>query len=121
MLKRVFYTAIFVSDQDKALEFYADVVGLEKRFDNPAPDGQRFLAIGVKGQEDFMIVLAPGTPGGAMTIEVDDCQAELETLQARGVTFDPPTVLEFPWGWVARFEDPDGNRLQLRQGRDANA
>jgi predicted enzyme related to lactoylglutathione lyase len=25
--------------------------------------------------------------------------------------------LEYPWGWVAVFQDPDGNRLQLRQGR----
>jgi predicted enzyme related to lactoylglutathione lyase len=121
MLKHVFYTAIFVSDQDKALEFYTDVIGLEKRADNPTPDGQRFLAVGVNGQEDFMIVLAPGTAGGAMTIEVDDCRAELETLQARGVTFDPPNIVEFPWGSVARFADPDGNHLQLREGRDANA
>jgi predicted enzyme related to lactoylglutathione lyase len=26
-------------------------------------------------------------------------------------------VLEFPWGSVARFQDPDGNRLQVREGR----
>jgi predicted enzyme related to lactoylglutathione lyase len=26
-------------------------------------------------------------------------------------------VLEFPWGSVAQFQDPDGNRLQIRQGR----
>jgi predicted enzyme related to lactoylglutathione lyase len=26
-------------------------------------------------------------------------------------------VLEFPWGYVAQFKDPDGNLLQIRQGR----
>jgi predicted enzyme related to lactoylglutathione lyase len=26
-------------------------------------------------------------------------------------------VLEQPWGYVALFQDPDGNRLQLREGR----
>jgi predicted enzyme related to lactoylglutathione lyase len=26
-------------------------------------------------------------------------------------------VLEFPWGYVAQFQDPDGNRLQIREGR----
>jgi predicted enzyme related to lactoylglutathione lyase len=26
-------------------------------------------------------------------------------------------VLEYRWGYVALFEDPDGNRLQLREGR----
>jgi predicted enzyme related to lactoylglutathione lyase len=54
-----------------------------------------------------------------MTIEVEDCKEALETLKARGVNFDPPDVIELPFGWVARFEDPDGNRLQLRQGREA--
>ena len=117
MLKHVFYTAIFVEDQEKALDFYTNVVGLEKRNDNPTPDGQRFVTVGVKGQDDFMIVLAPGNPAGAMTIEVDDINAEIDTLQDRGVVFDLPNPLEFPWGWVARFADPEGNRLQLRQGR----
>jgi predicted enzyme related to lactoylglutathione lyase len=121
MLKHVFYTAIFVDDQHRALDFYTTVVGLEKRNDNPGADGQRFLSVGVKGQEDFMVVLAPGAPGGTMTIEVDDCQAEFNALQARGVTFDPPSILQFPWGSVARFEDPDGNRLQIRQGRTATS
>jgi predicted enzyme related to lactoylglutathione lyase len=27
-------------------------------------------------------------------------------------------VLEFPWGCVAQFQDPDGNRLQIREGRE---
>jgi predicted enzyme related to lactoylglutathione lyase len=26
-------------------------------------------------------------------------------------------VLEYPWGYIAVFQDPDGNRLQLREGR----
>lgn len=26
-------------------------------------------------------------------------------------------ILEYPWGYIAVFEDPDGNRLQLREGR----
>jgi predicted enzyme related to lactoylglutathione lyase len=26
-------------------------------------------------------------------------------------------MLEFPWGYVAQFQDPDGNRLQIREGR----
>jgi predicted enzyme related to lactoylglutathione lyase len=120
MLKHVFYATMFVNDQDKALAFYTDVVGLETRWDVDAPGGAgRFLTVGVKGQDDFMVLLAPGTPGGQMTIEVEDCKEALETLKARGVNFDPPDVIELPFGWVARFEDPDGNRLQLRQGREA--
>jgi catechol 2,3-dioxygenase-like lactoylglutathione lyase family enzyme len=64
MLKRVVYVALLVSDQEKALDFYTNVIGLEKRGDFPAPDRPRFLTVGVKGQ-DFDLVLWPGTPARA--------------------------------------------------------
>ena len=125
MLKKVVYVALLVSDQDKALDFYTNVVGLEKRGDYPTPNGgPRFLTVGVKGQ-DFELVLWPGTPGRAKsgsavyTIEVDNCRMAFETLKSRGVNFEPPEILEFPWGYAARFQDPDGNLLQVREGRGA--
>jgi catechol 2,3-dioxygenase-like lactoylglutathione lyase family enzyme len=37
MLKKVVYVALLVSDQDKALDFYTNVIGLEKRIDSPTP------------------------------------------------------------------------------------
>jgi predicted enzyme related to lactoylglutathione lyase len=125
MLEKVYYTSVLVSDQDRALDFYTNVLGLEKRAENPLPDGSRFLAVGVKGQ-DFMLVLWPGTPGQAqpvqgripasVTIETEDCRKAHEELKSRGVEFETD-VLEQPWGYVALFQDPDGNRLQLREGR----
>ena len=121
MLKKVVYVALLVSDQDKALDFYTNVIGLEKRVDSPTPAGPRFLSVGVKGQ-DFELVLWPGTPARAdlgsavYTIEVEDIRLVFETLKSRGVKFEPPEILEFPWGSVARFQDPDGNRLQVREG-----
>ena len=122
MLKKLVYVALLVSDQDKALDFYTNVIGLEKRVDSPTPAGPRFLTVGVEGQ-DFELVLWPGTPatadqGGAVyTIEVEEIRTVFETLKSRGVKFEPPEILEFPWGSVARFHDPDGNRLQVREGR----
>jgi predicted enzyme related to lactoylglutathione lyase len=124
MLKKVVYVAVLVSDQDRALEFYTNVIGLEKRGDYPTPDGPRFLTVGVEGQ-DFELVLWPGTPAKAnsgsavYTIEVENCRKALETLKERGVNFDSAEMLEFPWGYAARFEDPDGNLLQVREGRGA--
>jgi predicted enzyme related to lactoylglutathione lyase len=124
MLKKVVYVALLVSDQDKALDFYTNVIGLEKRGDYPTPDGPRFLTVGVEGQ-DFELVLWPGTPARAKlgsavyTIEVENCRMAFETLKSRGVKFEPPEVLEFPWGYAARFQDPDGNLLQVREGRGA--
>jgi predicted enzyme related to lactoylglutathione lyase len=121
MLKKVIYVAVLVSDQDKALDFFTNVIGLEKRLDSPTPGGPRFLTVGVTGQ-DFELVLWPGTPGRAKegsvvyTIEVENCRTAFETLKSRGVKFEPPKVLDFPWGYAARFQDPDGNQLQLREG-----
>lgn len=124
MLKNVVYVAVLVSNQDKALDFYTNVIGFEKRGDFRTPGGPRFLTVGVTGQ-DFELVLWPGTPGRAepgsavYTIEVENCQMAFETLTSRGVTFEPPEVLDFPWGFAARFQDPDGNLLQLREDRGA--
>jgi predicted enzyme related to lactoylglutathione lyase len=124
MLKKVVYVALLVSDQDKALEFYTNAIGLEKRGDYPTPHGPRFLTVGVEGQ-DFELVLWPGTPAKAelgsavYTIEVDNCRMAFERLKERGVNFEPPEILEFWWGYAARFKDPDGNLLQVREGREA--
>jgi predicted enzyme related to lactoylglutathione lyase len=122
MLKKVVYVALLVKDQDKALDFYTNVVGLEKRGDYPHANSPRFLTVGVKGQ-DFELALWPGTPakgeaGSAVyTIEVESIQIAFETLKSRGVKFEPPEILEFPWGYIAVFQDPDGNVLQVREGK----
>src|SRR5262245_7248352 len=122
MLKKVVYVALMVSDQDKALDFYTNVIGLEKRLDFPTPNGPRFLTVGVEGQ-DFELVLWPGTPargesGSAVyTIEVESCRTAFETLKSRGVKFDPPEVIEFPWGYVASCQDQYENLLQVREGK----
>src|SRR5688572_10063636 len=94
MLEKVVYVSVFVKDQDKALDFYSNVLGFEKRADNPTPGGPRFLTVGLKGQ-DFQLVLWPGTPGqgqpfqgrstAAYTIETKECRQAFEVLKSRGV------------------------------------
>jgi catechol 2,3-dioxygenase-like lactoylglutathione lyase family enzyme len=125
MLERLVYTTVFVSDQDRALDFYTNVLGFEQRADNPTPDGPRFLAVGIKGQ-DFLLVLWPGTPGqaepvdgripAAHTIEAGNIRSAVDALKSRGVKFETD-VLEYPFAYIAVFKDPHGNRLQLREGR----
>lgn len=130
MLEKVVYTTVFVNDQDRALDFYTNILGFRKRADNPTADATtadspRFLAVGVKDQ-DFLLVLWPGTPGqgqpvqgripAAYTIETRDCRKAVEALTSLDVKFETG-VLEYPWGYVAVFQDPDGNRLQLRESR----
>src|SRR5262249_46955703 len=106
MLEKVFYTNVLVSDQDRALDFYTNVLGLEKRVENPTPDGPRFLTVGVDGDE-FQLVLWPGKPGEAVTamgrppasvtISTDDCRGTMEQFKSRGVAF-VSDGLEFPGG-----------------------
>jgi predicted enzyme related to lactoylglutathione lyase len=127
MLERVVYASVFVKDQDKAFDFYTNILGFAKgvEADNPTPGAPRFLTVALKGQ-DFQLLLWPGTPGvaqpvqghipGAYTIETTDCRKMLEELKSRGVKFETE-LLEFPWGFLAVFQDPDGNRLQLRELR----
>ena len=123
-LEKILYVSVMVSDQDKALDFYTNAVGLKVGVDLPTSDGGgRFLTVGVEGQ-DFQLVLWPGTPGQAQpaegrvpaqyTIAVDDCRKAFEELKERGVEFETD-VIEQPWGAIALFEDPDGNRLQIRE------
>ena len=124
MLEKVFYATVLVSDQDRALDFYTDKLGLVKLVDRPTPDGPRFLTVGAKGDE-FMLVLWPGTPGEAapamgappalITIVTDDVRASIEELSARGVEF-VSDVIEIQDIKLVQFVDPDGNRLQLREG-----
>lgn len=124
MLKKIVYASVFVSDQQKALEFYTNVLGFEKRNEAVTGEGLRFLTIGVPGQ-DFELTLWPGTPGNGKpangtpaaqyTVDTDNCREAYATLKSRGVTFEPPEILEQPWGLIARFRDPDGNVLQLRE------
>jgi predicted enzyme related to lactoylglutathione lyase len=125
MFEKIIYTTLFVSDQDKALDFYTNVVGLEKKGENATPQRPRFLSVGV-GDQDFQLLLWPGTPGqgepvgervpAAYTIATADIRGAVEVLESRGVQFETG-VLEFPWGYIAVFTDPDGNRLQLREAR----
>jgi predicted enzyme related to lactoylglutathione lyase len=57
-----------------------------------------------------------GRPPASVTIETDDIRKTFEEMKSRGVEF-ASDVLEFPWGCVAQFHDPDGNLLQIREGR----
>jgi catechol 2,3-dioxygenase-like lactoylglutathione lyase family enzyme len=93
MLKNLMFATIYVSDQDRALAFYTDRLGLEKGVDNPTPEG-RFLTV-APADTSVQIVLWPGNPGqpgpavdaaepgilaGAIFLEADDLRKEFEVL-----------------------------------------
>jgi catechol 2,3-dioxygenase-like lactoylglutathione lyase family enzyme len=118
MLKNLIVATIYVSDQDRALAFYTDRLGLEKGADNPTAEG-RFLTV-APADTSVQIVLWPGNPGqpsaaGAIFLEADDLRKEFEVLRSRGVEFVQPEPEDYAFGVRVTALDPDGNRIELRQ------
>ncbi|MFF1510407.1 VOC family protein [Streptomyces sp. NPDC058326] len=125
MLTGIMYVTIYVTDQDRALEFYTEGLGLEKRLDFPGPDG-RFLTVGVSDSPVQIILwshpAAAGQPGGAgapgpLILESEDLRKDFEIMRRRGVSFEEPEPVDYPFGVRVEAVDPDGNRISLRQQR----
>src|SRR2546430_16308529 len=82
-----------VSDQDRALEFYLDTRGFEKRTDTPYGDGERWVDVAPPGAATT-IALVPPREGEAAGIETrvgfttEDIEADHASLRARGVDVD---------------------------------
>jgi catechol 2,3-dioxygenase-like lactoylglutathione lyase family enzyme len=123
MITTIAVVGVFVSDQEKALDFYTNKLGFEKRADEPMGDGQRWLEVAPPGAVT-RIVLSHATAewgtdrlgqSAGIVFEPDDIDATFQDLSARGVTFtEPPT--DQPWGGrQARFVDQDGNGFVLVQ------
>jgi predicted enzyme related to lactoylglutathione lyase len=137
MLKQLTNVQVWVHDQDEALAFYTDKLGLELRDDVTVPElgNFRWLSVGVPGQSDVAVALmaVPGPPvfdeetrGQIMTLmakgaasglffSTDDCRASYEELSKRGVEFQQEPTQQ-PYGIDAGFRDPSGNQLRMLQG-----
>jgi catechol 2,3-dioxygenase-like lactoylglutathione lyase family enzyme len=129
-------TQVWVHDQDEALAFYTEKLGMEIRVDASFPEmgDFRWLTVGPPGQEDVAIVLMtiPGPPmvdgeteeqirtlmakgfAGTVFLTTDDCQAEYEKLAARGVEFTELPERR-PYGIDSGFRDPSGNSIRLTE------
>ncbi|NUO98882.1 MAG: glyoxalase [Hamadaea sp.] len=128
MLTDIMYVTIYVTDQDRALEFYTEGLGLEKRIDFSGPDG-RFLTVGVPGSPVQILLwshaTAAGQPGGSdglaapgpLILESDDLRKDFAVMRERGVTFEEREPVDYPFGVRVEAVDPDGNRVSLRQQR----
>src|SRR4051812_41215584 len=133
---------LWVHDQDEALAFYTQKLGMEVRSDVTLAEmgNFRWLTVGPPSQPDIAIVLMaiPGPPlmdpqtteqvedlvakgfAGTVFFTTDDCRASYEELLARGVEFtDLPE--ERPYGIDSGFRDPSGNAIRLTQVREVAA
>ncbi|MDP1847819.1 MAG: VOC family protein [Solirubrobacteraceae bacterium] len=136
---RIANAQVWVHDQDEALAFYTQKLGMEVRADVTVPEmgNFRWLTVGPPGQEDISITLMaiPGPPvmddqsadqvralmakgfAGAIFLTTDDVQATYEELRARGVEFTEAPE-ERPYGIDSGFRDPSGNTFRLTELRE---
>lgn len=137
---KIAYTHLWVHDQEVALKFWTEKVGMEVREDVSFPEEMgnfRWVTVGPPGQDDVGIVLmaVPGEPimdektrgqvldltakgfAGTVFLTTDDCQESYEELRARGVEFNEPPN-QMPYGIDSGFRDPSGNSVRLTERTD---
>ncbi len=139
MLTQLTHVQVWVHDQDEALAFYTEKLGMEVRADVTLAElgNFRWLTVSPSAQPDIAIVLMaiPGPPvmdpetaeqvrtlmakgfAGTIFLTTDDCHASYEELKGRGVEFvEQPE--ERPYGIDSSFRDPSGNNIRLTEVRE---
>jgi catechol 2,3-dioxygenase-like lactoylglutathione lyase family enzyme len=107
-----------VVDQDRALEFYVDRLGFEKRLDVPFGDGNRWIEVAPRGATTSVALVPTGEqkPTGNDTgirFMTTDADADHAEMRGRGVDVDPE-VLRWPGvPPMFAFRDADGNTLEI--------
>jgi len=125
---KIVVTSVLVDDQEKALRFYTDVLGFEKKDDIPLGDARWLTVVSSADRDGTELLLEPdghpaARPFKAALVEdgipytsfgVDDVQAEFERLRDLGVRF---TQEPLAMGTVttAVFDDTCGNLIQIVQ------
>lgn len=115
---------VFVSNQDRAKEFYTDILELELRIDQPLYPGSeaRWVAVAPKGAKTEIILYLPDEnwehyrqvvgKSQAITLDVTDMNSVYNYLKSRGVKFVQEPDAQ-PWGTYATIEDSEGNKILL--------
>jgi predicted enzyme related to lactoylglutathione lyase len=133
LITRLGQVTVIVKDQEEALRFYTEKLGLVKRADDSSLPGFRWLTVSPKDQKLPEIVLQkPGPPfhddetarellervgkNPTWVFNTDDCRKDYETMKSRGVNFvaEPESK---PYGIEALFEDLYGNMYSLLEMR----
>lgn len=128
---KVKVTSIPVLDQDKALQFYTEMLGFVKKFDVPLGEGSRWLTVVSKEEPDGTQVLLEPSPNHLeeariyqkalfdkgipyTQFNVDDADQEYQRLVSLGVAFSvKPTSMGTVK--IAVFNDTCGNNIQIIQ------
>jgi predicted enzyme related to lactoylglutathione lyase len=120
MIKKVAKAGVYVSDQQRALDFYTDVLGFRLVTDQPMGEESRWIEVAPDGDDTTLALWTP--PGledrigsfSGVVLSCDDIHATYAELRERGVEFTrEPT--DQPGGVMGTFKDVDGNEFVLRE------
>lgn len=121
MINRIQVATVFVTDQDQALDFYTNTLGMHKKVDMVMGENFRWVEVIPTGAETSISLSMPfpGMPAEAiggntgMLFDTSDIKAAHQTLTAKGVEFIEEPA-EQAWGAIsAQFKDPFGNIYML--------
>jgi len=123
---RIKLSSIFVDNQDKALQFYTNILGFVKKNDIPVGEFRWLTVVSPDAPDETELVLEPNANPAAAAYQkaifeqsipatalyADDVQREYDRLTARGVLFTtPPTQTGDVT--IAVFDDTCGNLIQI--------
>ena len=123
---RITTTSVFVDDQAKALAFYTDVLGFEKKMDFPVGGPYRWITVAAPGAPDVQLSLEPNENAKdyqkslfaqkipATAFYSKDIDAEYARLVEKGVAFTKPPEMMGPVK-ACVFSDTVGNLIQIYQ------
>ncbi len=120
MIGKIATSAVYVTNQDKAIQFWGEQVGFEIRRDLPMGPGAKWIEMAPPGAESCIVIYpksmmedwAERKP--SMVFECEDIEQTHREMAARGVEFSQEPK-EMPWGMFAIFLDPEGNWYGLRE------
>jgi catechol 2,3-dioxygenase-like lactoylglutathione lyase family enzyme len=120
-ISKVASVIVPVTDQDQALEFYTEKLGLEKRADVPfgEPEG-RWIEVAPTGAETPIALCPPGPDNAVgdketgIGLETDDIDSYHAQLKGASVDVDPEVSrMGGPVPPLFWLRDPEGNRLMV--------
>jgi catechol 2,3-dioxygenase-like lactoylglutathione lyase family enzyme len=138
MITNVSLVTVYCLDQDRARDFYVDVLGFEPAFDVTMGEGFRWVTVRHPNQPELQLTLmTPGPPLddeaadfvrrqlekgtlGGLGLEVDDCRATVAELTAKGVAVLQEPA-DRPYGVEAVIRDVSGNWLVLVERKEFTA
>ena len=119
-IKKIATVIVPVDDVDRAIEFYVDKLGFEKRVDIPFGGAYRWVEVSPADADTTVAICQPPpgrTAGNAETgisLQTDDIDAVHAEPKARGVDVDDEVSrMGAPVPPMVWLRDPEGNVLMI--------